>query len=267
MEAAELGLLMFCICLFGTTLYSNASPVNHLELSPTEKAFLMGVAVAVTTFLIIRSPFGRRSGAHFNPAITRTYFFLGCVHRWDTLNYIASQFFGAAVGVFIAHLILGGNLADAPVRYVITIPGDFGQLIAFVSEFVLSGILFGIVLFVTNRWPLARFSPGVVAVITVFYHAFCPSLSGFSVNPARSFSSAMFAQVWQGIWVYFAAPCLGMVAAAAGYIRSQGSQRVYCAKIFHDLRTACPFTCHFAELYCDALHSNAQAANIRGERL
>jgi len=46
MEAAELGLLMFCICLFGTTLYSKASPVNHLELSSTEKALLMGIAVA-----------------------------------------------------------------------------------------------------------------------------------------------------------------------------------------------------------------------------
>lgn len=45
-----------------------------------------------------------------------------------------------------------------------------------------------------------------VALITVFYYGFCSSLSGFSVNPARSFSSAFFASVWDGIWIYFLAP-------------------------------------------------------------
>ena len=58
MEAAELVALMFCICLFGTLLYSGASPLEPLGLSRINKAFLMGVAVAITTSLIIRSPFG-----------------------------------------------------------------------------------------------------------------------------------------------------------------------------------------------------------------
>ena len=74
MEAAELSMLMFSICLFGTLLYSRVSPLEPLGLSRTYKGFLMGIAVAGTTFLIIRAPFGRRSGAHFNPAITLTYF-------------------------------------------------------------------------------------------------------------------------------------------------------------------------------------------------
>jgi len=114
MEAAELGVLMFSICLFGTLLYSSASPLKPLGLSRVDKGFLMGIAVASTTFLIIRSPFGRRTGAHFNPAITLTYFYLGRVHRWDTLCYIASQFVGALVGVFVAREILGQRLAAAP---------------------------------------------------------------------------------------------------------------------------------------------------------
>src|SRR5258708_38621428 len=91
----------------------------------------------------------------------------------------------------------------------------------------------GVVLFATNRWSLARFSPLAVAGITVFYYVLCPSLSGFSVNPARSFSSAIFAWIWQGIWVYFAAPCLRMLAAAFLYIRCIGSRRVHSAKRFH----------------------------------
>ena len=249
MEAAELGVLMFSICLFGTLLYSSASPLAPLGLSRIDKGFLMGIAVAITTFLIIRSPFGRRTGAHFNPAITLTYFYLGRVHRWDTLCYFASQFAGALVGVFVAHQILGHRLAGAPVCYVITIPGEYGSLIAFVAEFALSGLLMAVVLFATNRRSLTRLSPVIVSLVIVFYYALCPSLSGFSVNPARSFSSAIFAWIWQGIWIYFAAPCLGMLTASVLYIRSMGSQRVYCAKVFHDLQSTCPFNCCFDQLY------------------
>jgi aquaporin Z len=251
MEAAELCVLMLGICSFGTVIYSRVSPFNSLGLLATEKAFLMGIAVATTTYFIIRSPFGRRTGAHFNPAITIAYFYLGRVHRWDMLYYLISQFLGATAGVFIAHLFLGEYLAAIPVRYVITTPGKYGSLIAFVAEFVLAGFLMGIVLFATNRKWLAQFSPLIVALVTVLYYGLCSSISGFSVNPARSFSSAMFAWIWQGIWVYFAAPSLGMVAASAIYVHSVGPQKIYCAKVFHDLRSTCPFNCDLEKLYLE----------------
>jgi aquaporin Z len=249
MEAAELGVLMFCICLFGTLLYSSASSLMPLGLSRIGKATFMGIALAITTFLIIRSPFGRRTGAHFNPGITLTYFYLGRVHRWDTLCYFASQFAGALVGMFVAHQILGRPLAAIPVCYVITIPGEYGSFIAFVAEFALSGLLMAVVLFATNRRSLTRLSPVIVSLLVVFYYALCPSLSGFSVNPARASFICYLCLDLAGIWVYFAAPCLGMLAAAVLYIRSMGPQRVYCAKVFHDLQSTCPFNCRFDQLY------------------
>ena len=257
MEAAELCALMFCICLFGALIYSGASPLRPLALSRTVKSFLMGIAIAITTFLIIRSPFGRRTGAHFNPAITLAYFYLDRVHRWDTLYYVTSQFTGALVGVFVAHHILGEHLSAPPVCYVVTIPGTYGNFIAFVAEFVLSGFLMAVVLFASNHRPLARFSPAIVALVTVFYYGLCSSLSGFSVNPARSLSSAFFAWIWQGIWIYFIAPCLGMLTGAFVYARSEGRQRIYCAKVFHDLRSICPFPCHFEQLYREPERSGA----------
>jgi aquaporin Z len=247
MEATELAVLMFCICLFGALIYSSASPLHRFAFSRTAEGFLMGIAIALSSFAIIRSPFGRRSGAHFNPAISLAYFYLGRMHRWDTLYYVAAQFTGAVAGVFIAHRLLGERLSAPPVRFVITTPGEYGNFIAFIAEFVLSGLLMGVVLFTTNRRRLARFSPVAVALVTVFYYGLCYSLSGFSVNPARSFSSAFFAWVWHGIWVYFAAPVLGMMAAASLYVRSEG--RVYCAKVFHDLESTCPFACNIDRLY------------------
>jgi aquaporin Z len=263
MEAAELGVLMFCICVCGTVLYSNTSPVKRFGLTPTDNAFCMGVAIALATGLIIRSPFGRRSGAHFNPAITFAYFHLGRIHRWDALHYVASHFVGGLAGVFVAHQVLGDSLAAKPVSYVITTPGNYGSVIAFIAEFALSGLLIGLVLFATNHRHLARFSPFFVATTTVFYYAFCPSLSGYSVNPARSFSSAIFAWIWQGIWVYFLAPSLGMLVAASVYVRIEGREKVYCAKVFHDLKSTCPFNCTFYQFYCEPDGSLATATRNR----
>lgn len=257
MEATELGALMFSICFFATSLYSSTSPLAATALPSFARPFLMGAGVALTTFLIIRSPFGRRTGAHFNPAITLAYFFLGCIHRWDALFYIAFQFAGSVLGVFFAHQLLGDSLSTFPVCYAITTPGTYGNAAALIAEFLLSALLMGIVLFSVNHKSLTRFSPVFVSLITILYYGLCSSLSGFSVNPARSFSSAFFAQIWLGIWVYFAAPGLGMLAAAFIYARFEGRDKVYCAKVFHDTESICPFFCNFVKLLCEDTEAKA----------
>jgi aquaporin Z len=249
MEAAELAVLMFCICLTGALLYGVESPLRNLPLSLPAKAAVMGVIVATTTFLLIRSSFGRRTGAHLNPALTLAYVWLGRIHRWDAVNYVVAQFLGGLAGVFIASQVIGRCLSADPVDYVVTLPGRHGNAIAFLAEFFLAAIFMGVVLFATNHRQWTRFSPLLVALITVLYYVLGPTISGFSVNPARSFSSAFFAQIWHGIWIYFAGPSLGMLIAAALYVRSMGANRVYCAKIFHDLRSPCPFPCRFEQLF------------------
>ena len=68
-----------------------------------------------------------------------------------------------------------------------------------------------VVLLASNHRKLARYTPAFVALVTVFYYMLAMSLSGYSVNPARSFSSALFARIWQGIWIYFHRPGLRYV--------------------------------------------------------
>ena len=249
MEGAELGAFMFGTCICGFLIYSNQSPLSSFALSPLLESSLMGMAMATTTFLVIRSPFGRRSGAHFNPSVTLTFFWLGRMHRWDAMFYVAAQFGGAVAGVAAARGIIGLPLSAPPVQYMVTQPGKYGEAAAFVLEFLLSVLLMSTVLYTSNHRRLARFTPAFVALLTVLYFALSSSISGFSVNPARSFSSAMFAWIWRGIWIYFSAPCLGMLTAAAIYINWLGSDHVYCAKVFHDTRSICPFPCRFQRLY------------------
>jgi aquaporin Z len=251
MEAAEIAVLMFCICAAGALFYGRESPVANMGWSAVTRSVFMGAMVAGATFLIIQSPFGRRSGAHFNPALTLAYFSVKRIHHWDALSYIVVQFIGGIIGVSIAGHLFGVNLSDFPVWYVVTLPGRHGRLIAFFAELLTSFLLMEIVLIASNHRRLARLSPFFVASVTIFYYIFSTSISGYSVNPARSFSSALFAHMWQGIWIYFIAPSLGMVTGAISYERVVGSKRIYCAKIFHDLHTTCPFNCHFHELFND----------------
>jgi aquaporin Z len=249
MEAAEMAMLMLCICAAASLLYGRYSAVANLGLSWLARSALMGAIVAGATFIIIHSPFGRRSGAHFNPALTVAYFSLGRIHRWDAFSYVMAHFFGGIAGVFFADQLFGANLSDFPVRYVVTLPGRNGTMIAFLAEFITSFLLMEVVLLATNHRRLARYTPLFVALVTVFYYMLSVSLSGYSVNPARSFSSALFARIWQGIWIYFVSPGFGMLAAATLYRKVAGAERIYCAKLFHDFQSNCPFNCRIAVLY------------------
>jgi len=56
-------------------------------------------------------------------------------------------------------------------------------------------------------------------LICSYIIVFAP-ISGFSINPARTTGSALFAHVWTSVWIYFTAPLLGMFGAAEVYVRA-----------------------------------------------
>ena len=105
-----------------------------------------------------------------------------------------------------------------------------------------------VVLRSANDPRLARVTWLLVGLLVALYVIVFSPVSGFSVNPARTVSSALFAHVWTAVWVYFSAPLLGMLTGAWLYVRNRGIDRVYCAKIYHDCGTVCPFRCRHPEL-------------------
>jgi aquaporin Z len=206
---------------------------------------MMGIAMGVTAILIIHSPMGKRSGAHFNPAITLTYLRLGKITIWDATFYVTFQFLGGVFGVAISWLLLGKRLAVPAVDYAVTIPGIYGTAGAFAAELFMAALLMGAVLWTSNRPDLARYTSYFVGLLIAFYILFFAPVSGFSINPARTVGSAIFADVWTAAWVYFVAPMLGMMSVAEVYVRSYGADRVLCAKLNPDPNYPCPFLCHF----------------------
>src|SRR2546427_6400049 len=141
MEVGELGWYLFVACVVATLLQHPASVVREFVSSSLARRALMGLAMGATAIAIVTSPWGKRSGGHFNPAITFTFYRLGNVEFWDTWFYVIAQFLGAIGGVTLAKYVLQGALAHDAVRYAVTVPGVYGSAVAFVAEMTISFLL------------------------------------------------------------------------------------------------------------------------------
>jgi aquaporin Z len=243
MEAAELGLFMVSACVFTALLEHPASPAHQALSNGFLRRALMGCAMGLTAVAIFYSGWGRQSGAHMNPAITLTFLRLKKINGWDAAFYVAAQFLGGILGVSLASLLLMGLLSDHAVRFAATVPGPSGTTIAFAAEVLISFILLTVVLNVSNNARVAHLT-GLSAGLLIFtYITFEAPISGMSMNPARTFGSAYFAQVFDSIWIYFIAPLIGFLLAAELYVRRHGLQAVLCAKFHHDHSHRCIFRC------------------------
>ncbi|MBI1819395.1 MAG: aquaporin, partial [Nitrospirae bacterium] len=226
MEAAGLGLFMISAGIFATLFENPDSPVRREMIDPLLRRILMGFAMGLTAAGIIYSPWGKQSGAHINPAVTLTFFWLGKIEPWDAAYYIIAQFTGAMAGIFLVAEALGNQIGDPSVNYVVTLPGPDGTAMAFLAEFLISSGLMWTVLFVSNIPRLARFTGLFVAALLTLYIIVEAPYSGMSMNPARSFGSALLAHHWTALWIYFMAPPLGMLAAARVYTYKWGFHNI-----------------------------------------
>jgi aquaporin Z len=102
-----------------------------------------------------------------------------------------------------------------------------------------------VVLIVSNHPKLNAWTGVFAGVLVAVYIAVEAPLSGMSMNPARSFASALPAHLWTDFWIYFTAPLLGMLLAAECYVRLPGAHHVLCAKLHHHNNTRCIFRCNF----------------------
>lgn len=246
-EATCLAAFMVSACLAVAAIEHPASPVRQAIANDHARRVLVGLAMGATAIAIVYSPWGKRSGAHLNPAVTITFLRLGRIDPADAICYVAAHFAGAAGGVAAAAAFLGTAIvADPAVDYVVTRPGPAGHVAALVAEAAISFGLMLAVLLVSNRREWNRHT-GIVAgsLVALFISVEAP-LSGTSMNAARSFASAWPAQAWDALWIYFAAPLTGMLAAAECYLRVRGHGAVLCCKLHHENDERCIFRCRYA---------------------
>lgn len=222
-EAFLLGMFMVSASLFGTLLFSPHSPAMRWIPNDFARLCVMGASMGLTASLLIYSSWGQLSGAQMNPAVTLTMLRLGNISLWDALFYCLFQTLGGTLAVYIMAGVLGKPFTEAPVSYLVTVPGKYGVWAACATEFLIAFVMMSMVR-ITSSEALGNaalsswtgvFAGGLVATFVVV----SGPVSGFGMNPARTLASAVPARRWDALWLYLLAPPAGMLAAAEVFYR------------------------------------------------
>jgi aquaporin Z len=166
----------------------------------------------------------------------------------DAAFYVLAQFAGGVAGVMISAALWGDLIANMNVPYAATLPGPSGPLVAFVAEVVISFVLMTVVLNASNSARVMPFTGILTGILVATYISLESPLSGMSMNPARTFASALSGRIWDAIWIYFTAPPLGMLLAAELYVGRRGAHAVLCAKLHRNNDKRCIFNCSYKVL-------------------
>jgi aquaporin Z len=125
---------------------------------------------------------------------------------------------------------------------VVTEPGAHGSLGAWTGEFVIACVMMSVVLRVNDVKRLAPHTGWFAASLVALFITVEAPLSGMSLNPARTFASALVANSWNGFWIYVTAPVAGMLAGVE-LRRWTAGDRACCGKLHHDGATRCFLEC------------------------
>lgn len=188
---------------------------------------------------------GKISGCHVNPAVSfAVYITDPKFSAKDLFGYIVAQLLGAAVGAaFLYWMMEFGNFGNLPflgqaapstafeyggITYPIGTTGDkFSYLasnvlqpnatwaMALLSEILLTFFFVFIVLGATSKFGVSSLSGLAIGLALGLVNIVGIPVDNCSVNPARSFGPALFAQgAWPDFWIMIVGPLVGALLAA-----------------------------------------------------
>lgn len=185
----------------------------------------VGVSIAFgLTVLTMAYSIGHISGCHLNPAVTIGLLIGGRFDKKDVVGYIISQLLGALAGAGVLYLIangkqgfeLGGFAANG---YGDHSPGGYNMLAALVIETVMTFMFLIIILGATHSKAPKGMGGLAIGLGLTLIHLISIPVTNTSVNPARSFSQAIFAGGWaiDQLWLFIVAPVVGAFIAGLVY--------------------------------------------------
>jgi aquaporin Z len=174
--AELLGTFLFMTIGYASVAAFAAGQVGGLLVVPFSFGF--GLLAAVFAF-------GHVSGGHFNPAVTVAAVLDKRTSPMDGVAYIVAQILGA-LGAGVAIMAVAGQAAVAA---GVTKPGGgLTDIQALILETLLTAGFVAVILASTKR--AAAIAGLVIPLALVAIHFASATLSGASVNPARSIGSA-----------------------------------------------------------------------------
>ena len=204
--------LVFIGC---TTRAMVGDTTNFAGILVVHLAFAFTVAAMIYTLSHI-------SAAVFNPALTLGFAVSGRFPWRYLLPYWLAQFVGAVLAVTLDLLILPQK---APAVHFGATQPKAGIVPALIIEVILTFFLMLVNMAAATDIRFKRSDSGLtVGFVILVSGLMANSLSGASMNPARSLGPALFAGGSQlaDVWIYFVGPFIGAILAVLVYQAIRG---------------------------------------------
>jgi aquaporin Z len=190
-----------------------------------DKVGIVGIAFAFGFALIAAAyGIGAISGCHINPAVSLGFWAAGRLSVKDLIGYWIGQFLGAILAAWaLSFYIVGGvqggySVASSGLGQNGWGPGYQGGYnleAAITFEFVATLIFVIVILGATQKAAAPGFGGLVIGITLVAIHLFGISITGTSVNPARSFGPALLVggQALHQVWLFLVFPSIAGLLA------------------------------------------------------
>jgi aquaporin Z len=186
------------------TVYSDSGQLGVIGIGLVHALVLTAIVYAI----------GYRSGAQVNPAVTIGLLVAKKIGAREAVVYIIAQIIGAVIAAAVVFSIFGSEMSAS-----VTLPSDDNVVRALILETVMTFTLVYVVLATTTSKnfkivPLAGIAIGFTLGFNVIFGG---SITGGSLNPARSFGPALITWTFEYNWIYWIAPIVGGLIAAGVY--------------------------------------------------
>ena len=186
------------------TVYSDSGQLGVIGIGLVHALVLTAIIYAI----------GYRSGAQVNPAVTIGLLIARKIGGKEAALYIICQLIGAVIAAAVVYAMFGSSMSAS-----VTLPSENNVMRAFVLETVMTFTLVYVVLATTTakNFKIAPLAGVAIGFTLGFNVIFGGSITGGSLNPARSFGPALMTGNFDYNWLYWIAPILGGIIAVGVY--------------------------------------------------
>ncbi len=184
------------------------------SISITGISFAFGIAVVAMAYSI-----GQISGAHLNPAVSMGALVAGRITPGDFVGYAIFQTIGAIIAAGVIFVMATNSAGGYDIAsnglgqngWGTDYGGEFFMISAFLFEVIATAVFLVVILGVTSENGSATMAGLVIGLTLVMIHLVGITVTGTSVNPARSVGPALFAggTALSQLWLFIIAPLLG----------------------------------------------------------
>jgi MIP family channel proteins len=183
------------------TVYSESDQLGVIGIGLVHAFVLTAIVYAI----------GYKSGAHVNPAVTIAFIVTKRMKIRIGIFYMIFQVLGGIIAAAVVFAMFGSEITSSVTR-----PADGNVLRAFILEIVMTFTLVYVILTTaaTKSNKIESLAGIAIGFTLGFNVIFGGSISGGSLNPARSFGPALIIGDLAFNWIYWIAPIIGSLIAA-----------------------------------------------------